>query len=252
MKARSLTFKFLAIAILAMFAVLAIAQDTTKTEVTKEQASQSYQVEKGEVVYVSGNEVVVRMQDGTIRSVTAPEGATATVDGKVIAVKDLRPGMKLQRTITTTTTPELVTTIRTIQGKVWQVSAPKTVILTLPDGQNKKYNVPKDQVFMIDGKEMTVFDLKKGMNVTATVLTQMPQTAVAHEKAVTGQMPPPPETPAIQGALLIESPSPAKVEVAQTEPVKKLPKTGSVLPLIGLLGLGSSMLGLGIRKFRTK
>ena len=254
MKARSLTFTLLAIAILALFAVVAIAQDTTKTQVTKEQSVQAYQVERGEVVYVSGNEVVVRTQDGEIRTVTVPEGATATVDGKVITLKDLRPGMKLQRTITTTTTPELVTTIRTIQGTVWHVNAPKTVILTLPDGQNKKYNVPKDQKFMIEGKELTVFELKKGMKLTATVLTQVPQTVVAHEKKVTGQLPPPPETPAMQGALLIESPTPAKVEIAKTEtqPLKKLPKTGSFLPLIGLLGLGSSLLGLGIRSFRTK
>jgi hypothetical protein len=84
--------------------------------------------------------------------------------------------MKLQRTIVTTATPRTVTTVRTIQGKVWQVSAPNSVILTLPDNTNKQYRIPKDQKFMIDGREVTAFELKKGMNVSATVLTAVPET----------------------------------------------------------------------------
>jgi hypothetical protein len=249
MKGKSISIKLLAVAILALFAVVAIAQDTTQTQVTADQSSHSAKVARGEVVYVSGNEVVVRMESGEIRNLTVPDGATATVDGKTITVKDLRPGMKLQKTITTTTTPETVTTIRTIQGKVWQVIAPKTVILTLPDGTNKKYNVPKDQVFKIDGQDKTVFELQKGMNVTATVLTRVPRTAIAQEQAVTGKMPVPPATPEIQGALLIEDAAPAKVEVAQNE--TKLPKTASNLPLIGLLGIGFLLVGVGFRRFQN-
>jgi hypothetical protein len=235
------------------------AQDTTKTTVKKEAASHQAQVERGEVVYVSGNEVVVRMENGEIRHFTAPEGARATVDGKELSVHELKPGMKLQRTITTTTTPKLVTTVRTIQGKVFSVNPPLSVILSMPEGGTKQYKIPKDQKFMIDGQEKTAFALKKGMNITATVITQVPETVVEQQKKVTGSAPPPPATPKMEGAMLLEdapkaaaAPAPtAAPQAAAPEPAaKKLPKTGSVVPLVGLLGLFSLFLSFGVRMLR--
>lgn len=236
MKSNTSKYWLLVAAMVCIVALAAIAQDTSKTTVTQGQATNEAQVEKGEVVYVSGNNLVVKMEDGEVRHITVPEGAKATVDGKEISIKDVKPGMVLQRTITTTTTPETVTTVRTIQGKVWHVNPPVSVILTLPDNTNKTYKVPKDQKFMIDGKEATVWDLKKGMNISATVLTEVPQTMVAQQREVTGKMPAPPEMPPEQGALLIESSAPAPV-VAAAAPAPKLPKTGSIMPLLGMFGL---------------
>ena len=233
-----------------------LAQETSKTEVSQGLASKQFQVERGEVIYVSGNDIVVRMENGEVRHATVPDSARATVDGKELSVHELKPGMKLQRTIVTTTTPRFVTTIRTVQGKVFHVNAPGTVILTLADNTNKQYKVPKDQKFMIDGQEKTVFDLRKGMNVSATVVTQVPETVVAQQRKVTGSAPPPPATPQIEGALLIEeAPLPAPKQVASAAPApepapKKLPKTGSELPLIGLLGLLCSSLSIGMRMLR--
>jgi hypothetical protein len=238
-----------------VFAVAMLAQDTTKTQTTTGAASKQFKVERGEVVYVQGNDLVVKMENGDIRSVTVPDSARATVDGKELSVHDLKPGMKLQRTIVTTATPRTVTTVRTISGKVWQVSPPNTVILTLPDNTNKQYRIPKDQKFMIDGQEKTAFELKKGMNVSATVLTAVPETVVAEQRKVTGSAPPPPPTPPIQGALLIETPAPAPApaQVAAAEPAPaKLPKTASALPLIGLLGLLCSGLSVGMRMLRSR
>lgn len=230
--------------------VMINAQETTTTTSTTGPASHQIAVERGEIVYISGNEVVVRMENGEIREFTAAPGATAIVDGKKITIADAKPGMKLERTITTTTTPRTVTTIRTIHGKVWHVNAPKSVILTLPDGQNKQYNVPKDQKFMINGAEKTVFELRKGMIVNATVLVSVPETVVAQEKRLTGKMPPPPPTPPMESAILIEQPAP--VQVAEAEAPAKLPKTGSEVPLLGLFGIlslaGSGLLSLLKRK----
>jgi LPXTG-motif cell wall-anchored protein len=243
---------------LAMLAAIAflgvamstLAQDTSQTTTTEHhgQASKTVDVEQGEVVYVSGNDLVLKMADGEIRHVTAPAGATAVVDGKTITIKDVVPGMKLQRTITTTTTPQTVTTVRTIQGKVWFVQAPSRIILTLPDNTNKEYKVPKNQVFMVNGEKKTVWDIRKGMNISATVLTEVPQTAVAHEKQVSGSMPAPPPIPPMEGVLLIESAAPATPAMVAEAAPAKLPQTGSSLPLIGLLGIlslaGSLSLGL--------
>src|ERR1700745_577973 len=83
------------------FAAAMMAQETSKTTETKGAASHQVQVERGEVVYVSGNDLVVRMENGEVRHVTAPDSARATVDGKELSVHELKPGMKLARTITT-------------------------------------------------------------------------------------------------------------------------------------------------------
>jgi hypothetical protein len=237
------------------FASAMLSQETSKTETKQGPGSSQVQVERGEVVYVSGNELVVKMESGEVRHVTVPDSARATVDGKQLSVHELKPGMKLQRTITTTTTPKTVTTVRTVSGKVWQVSAPNSVILTLADGTNKQYKIPKGQKFMIDGQEKTAFDLRKGMNVSATVVTAVPETVVAQQRSVTGSAPPPPPTPPAEGALLIETPAPAPVAAAPAPsapepPPTSLPKTGSVIPLIGLLGLLCSGLSIGLRMLR--
>jgi hypothetical protein len=226
------------------------AQDTSATTVMHGPASHQHQIERGEVVYVSGNDLVVRLDDGELRHVVVPDSARATVDGKELSVHELQPGMKLQRTITTVTVPQEVTTVRTIEGRVWHVSAPHSVILQLPDNSTKQYTVPQGQEFMINGEKKTVFDLRKGMNVSATVITQEPVTAVEQHTKVTGSMPAPPATPPMVGVLLIETAPPAAPapEVASAEPAPaQLPKTGSLLPLVGLLGLLCLGSGLGVR-----
>ena len=257
--ARKSVYRLLAIgAVCLAFAVVMMAQETSKTTEKKGPASKQVQVEQGEVVYVSGNDLVVKMENGEVRHITVPDSARATVDGKELSVHDLKPGMKLQRTITTTTTPKLVTTVRTVQGKVFHVSPPSSVILTLADGTNKQYKVPKDQKFMIDGQQKTVFDLRKGMNVSATAVTQVPETVVVQTRKATGSAPPPPPTPQMEGAMLFEeapqvaaaAPAPAPQAAAPEPAPKKLPKTGSMVPLVGLLGLFSFFLSFGIRTCR--
>jgi hypothetical protein len=257
MNLRSLTVVLLLV--LACTSLVLMAQDVTKKE-TKAAgpAEKTVKVERAEVVYVSGNDVVVKMETGEVRHITVPEGKTALVDGKEITVKDLKAGMKLQKTVTTTTIPQTVTTMRTIQGKVWSVQPPNSVILTLPDNTNKKYNIPKNQKFMVGGEEKTAFDLKKGMSISATVLVQTPVTKASIAAAVTGTAPV--EVPAqVEPTLLIEAPAPApKAEAAPAptpapaaEPApQKLPKTGSLIPLLGLLGLLSCSLSLGLGAIR--
>jgi LPXTG-motif cell wall-anchored protein len=245
-----------------VFAVAMLAQETSKTETKAGPASKNVQVERGEVVYVSGNELVVKMENGEVRHFpNIPESARATVDGKELSIHELKPGMKLQRTITTTTTPRTVTTVRAVQGKVWQVSPPNSVILTLADGSNKQYKIPKGQKFMIEGQEKTAFELKKGMNVSVTAMTTVPETVVAEQRRTTGSAPPPPPTPPIQGALLIETPLPAPTQTAMAAapapaaaepPPARLPKTGSGMPLVGLLGLLCSGLAVGVRMLRRR
>jgi hypothetical protein len=229
----------------------AIAQDTTQTTTSSGQATKETQVRSGEVVYVSGNDLVVKTDDGQVKHFTVPEGATATVDGQQMSVHDLKPGMKLQQTITTTTTPETVKTVRTIKGKVWHVQPPVSVILKLPDGTNKQYKIPKDQKFDVNGQQVDAWHLKKGMNVTATAITETPENVVAQTKTTTGEMPAPPPAPATppqQGVLLVEvEEPPAPTQTAQAT----LPQTAGFLPLIGLVGAFALGLGLKLNSVRT-
>jgi hypothetical protein len=242
-------------AVLLAIAFTARAQVQTQTKVEHGPAEQAVKVERGEVVYVSGNDLVVKMENGEIRHFpNVPDSKTVTVDGKELTVHDLKPGMKLQRTSVTSTTPRMITTVKTVTGKVFHVTPPNSVILTMEDGTNQSFKIPKGQKFTINGKETDAFGLKKGMNVSATAITEVPETVVSHEARITGTMPPPPEPPKADVPILIvvmRAPA-APVETAAAEPApEKLPKTGSYLPLFGLLGALSIALALGLKAVRA-
>src|SRR5215475_14803270 len=94
------------------------AQVQTATDTAAGASTHEVKVVNATVVAVSGNDVVVKMEDGTLRHIAnVPDSARATVDGKEVGVHDLVPGMKLQKTITTTTTPKVITTTKTVTGK---------------------------------------------------------------------------------------------------------------------------------------
>jgi LPXTG-motif cell wall-anchored protein len=234
------------------------AQDTSESTTQKGAATYDTSTKSGTVVYVSGNDLVVKGDNGVVKHFTVPDSQMFTVNGQQVNVHQLKVGTHLTQTITTRTVPETVTTVRTIEGKVWYVNPPSTVILTLPDNTNKEYKVPKGQMFMINGKQQSVFHLKKGMNVSATVVTEEPTTVVTQKQSVAGVAPPPPPAPAqpmpdTVAVLLIESPNPAPqpTQTAAAEPAPKaLPKTGSEWPLVGLLGLFSLGAGALTRRVR--
>ena len=226
------------------------AQVQTKTSTTGQKASVVTKVDRGEVVYVSGNDLVVKMEDGTIRHLAnVPESARATVDGQQLGIHDLKVGMKLQRTITTTTVSKVITTVKTVTGKVWMVNPPNTVILTLEDGKNQQFKIPNNQKFNIDGQMVDAWGLKKGMTISATKIVETPLDVVSQTRKVTGSSPPPPPPPPPADAPILvveEAPAPAQVAQAPAE----LPKTGTELPLIGLLGFLSLASSLGLRAVR--
>ncbi len=232
------------------------AQVQTDTTTTHGAASHDVKVERGTVVAVSGNNLVVKAEDGTMRDFNnVSESVRVTVDGKQLGIHDLKPGMVLQRTITTTTTPKVITTTQTVTGKVWHVNPPSSVILTMENGENQQFKVPNGQKFNIDGKDTDVWGLKKGMKVSATKVVEVPETVVTQQRALTGTAPTPPAPPAPDQPILIvmAAPTPAPAAPAP-EPVAKaeLPKTGSILPLVGLLGLLSLVSSFGLRVLRAK
>jgi hypothetical protein len=230
-----------------LLSVPMMAQVQTETTTKPGQPTVETTVERGEVVYVSGNDLVVKMEDGQIRNFpNVPESARVTVNGQQLSIHDLKPGMKLERTITTTTTPQTVTTVKQVTGRIWQVRPPHSVTLTLEDGTKEQFNIPDGQKFNVNGQEVDAFGLKKGMNISATKIVTVPEQVVSQQRKVTGEMPPPPPTEAMQGPVLIvvektvQPAQPAQVaeaQPAQAQPApQKLPQTASELPLIGLVG----------------
>jgi hypothetical protein len=193
------------------FAFPGKAQVKTETKVEKGLASQTVMIETAEVVYISGNDLIVKTDDGELRHFpNVPDDTTVTIAGKELTVHDLKPGMKLQRTTITTTTPQMITTVKTVAGKVWRISPPNSVVLTLEDGTNQSFNIPKGQKFTVNGQETDAWGLKEGMNISATVVTETPETVVSQEVKRTGSIPIPKPEPPRQGATLLIILAPVK------------------------------------------
>src|SRR6516164_9785744 len=207
------TYKVL-LAAFSLSVVLALnvnAQVKTETKVEEGLVSQTVKVETGEVVYVSGNDLIVKTDDGMLRHFpNVPDDKTVTVGGKELTIHDLKPGMKLQRTTVTTTIPRMITTVRTVTGKVWSVSPPNSVILTLEDGTNQSFNIPTGQKFNVNGQETDAWGLKQGMNISATAVTETPETVVSQKVVRKGTLPSPTPQLPTEGALLFSSGAPAK------------------------------------------
>jgi hypothetical protein len=268
---RILTGPSAVIAAFTMFGMIATAQQqmpqTTK-EVIKGNPAIKTEKLHGTVEYVEGNTLVVRMSDGGIREFNVPEVRKFIIDGREVTVHDLKPGTKLNASVTTTRTPVIERTTTVGTGTVWWVAG-QTVILTLPNGENREYKVNSNYKFNVDGnKEATVAHLRKGMRVSAQKIVEEPRTEIASDTVVTGQAPPPPPAPRVAVTQVPPEPAPRQ-EVAQARPAPapaaapapapvneareqpapaRLPATGSNLPLMGVLGVLFIFAGLSLRR----
>jgi hypothetical protein len=161
---------------------------TTKESIKSEASVTTAQLH-GRVEYVEGNHLVVRMTNGNIREFDVPESRRFTIDGRDLTVHDLKPGTKLSATVTTTTTPVTDRTTTVGTGTVWWVAG-KTVIITLPNGENRTYKVADNFKFSVEGnKTANVYDLRKGMKVSAQRIVEEPRTEIVSNTVVTGQAP---------------------------------------------------------------
>jgi len=236
-------------------AVTATAQmpQTTSEKVVSGAATTTTEKLSGEVVKVEGNTLVVKMSNGELRTFShIPDAKTATIDGKEVGVRDLQPGTQLTSTVTRTMTPVTVRTTTVGTGKVWFVVS-NTVILTLPNGENRQYTVKPDYKFMVDGKPAAVSDLRQGMTVSAEKIVEEPSVDFATNSKVTGHVP-----GAATAAAGAGSAGGAKSgaaggagEAAPAAPAK-LPKTASPVPLTALLGLLLVSGSFAVRKLRQQ
>ena len=127
---------------------------------------------------VDGNRLVYRDQRGT-HEITVPDDFRMKVDGKQMAVKELKPGMKGTATVTTTTTITPVTVTEVKQAVV--VSAtPTSVLIRGADGVQRRFTQSEldkrgIEIFK-DGQLVRVSQLNPGDQLTATIVSSEPPT----------------------------------------------------------------------------
>ena len=167
------------------------AQETTTASSKPTALTQVVKVDTAQVVYVSGDDVVLKDADGRLLLLAVPAGTPLIVDGKPTTLKELTPGTTLAHVQARSVVESEVTTVTQIDGEVFQVTPPKYVTLKLGDGTVKRYEIPKQATFQVNGKTATAFELKKGMKISATAVTTQGVNTHSAKAAIVGQTPPP-------------------------------------------------------------
>ena len=216
--------------------------------------SSSTDVKKFEVIAVDGNDLVVRLPEGT-RQINVPPGFVFTVNGKPLSVSDLIPGMSGTATITTTTTVTPVTVTEVKSGTVALVSGTAVYVRT-PEGVRLFTQSELDKrgvKIFVDGKPRAVSELHEGNRLTATIVTTKPPSIVTEKEvqatlakaappAAAAAAPAPRPAPVPSTAAQTGAPaSPAQQPVATT--ARRLPSTARSLPTMALAGLALLAIG---------
>ena len=214
---------------------------------TGAQAQTTVDTKNFEVIAVDGNTLVYRDQNGT-QEITVPNDFRFTVDGKQMAVGELKPGMKGTATVTTTTTvkPVVVTDVK--EGEVLRASDLSMTVRT-PDGNTRRFTqgeINKRGIeIMKDGKAVRIADLKKGDKLSAVIITSGPP-VVLTEKEVQAVLAEPAEAAAAPTAaaapMAAAQPAPAG---ATSAPPPAAPKA-AMAPTPEASGMGLTWIWIAI------
>jgi LPXTG-motif cell wall-anchored protein len=201
-------------------------------------AAETIEIRNGVVLGVHGNILTVRGPEG-VKQFAVPEDFKFNMDGRMLSVYDLKAGMPIAAKITTTETAVDMTTTEVKQAKVIHTIGTAFAVKTT-DGQTKKFSskdIEKRRIVIFkDGKQISPYDLKKGDNISATVVTELPPQIITDtEIEAFVAMPPQPKPVMV-----------ARVQRTPPPPPRQLPKTASRLPWLGLAGLISLALGAGL------
>ncbi len=240
---RSLSRLVLAAALIALTATVSVAQTTTETK-------------KFEVIAVDGSQLVVRLPEGT-KELTVPADFRFNVDGRMLSVGELRPGMAGTATITTRTTSVPVTVTEVKNGTVMRTMGTSVIVRT-EDGIKmfSQGDIDKRGVrIMRDGRLAQISDLRTNDRLSAVIVTSMPP-KILTEKEVDVALAPSAGSGSRAAAAPAAAPASASAaspaQSASASPARTLPKTASPLPLVGLLGLASLVGGLSLTAVRRR
>ena len=135
----------------------------------------SSQTKTFEVLAVDGNQLVVKLPEGT-RELTVADDFRFTVNGQQLSVHELKAGMKGTATITTRTTVTPVTVTEVKNGTVMQATGSSIIVRTAEGFKSfSQGDIDKRGVkIMREGKPATVSDFHSGDVLTATIITSKP------------------------------------------------------------------------------
>ena len=151
-------------ALVCLTAAAAPAQTTTTSETKKFQ-----------IISVDGNTLVVKLPEGT-REMAVADDFRFNVEGKMLSVQELRPGMSSTATITTrtTVTPVVVTEVK--NGTVMQNLG--TSILVRTESGIKMFSQAdidkRGMKIWREGKLAEISDFRANDKLTATIVTTKP------------------------------------------------------------------------------
>jgi hypothetical protein len=168
---------------------------TTSTQMGQPHTKTTTNTISGTIVSVDGDNVVVRDSAGEFKEYAIPDGFKFHMDGRDLGVADLKPGMPVKATFTTsvTTTPVTVTDIR--KGEVAFVSG-ETLVVHGPNGYRSFTQQQLDQRHVklqnAQGQEISVSALRPGDLVTAVIVTDEPPKVVTEREVKAMVQPAPP------------------------------------------------------------
>ena len=151
-------------ALVCLTAAAAPAQTTTTSETKKFQ-----------VISVDGNTLVVKLPEGT-REMAVADDFRFNVDGKMLSVQELKPGMTGTATITTKTTVTPVTVTEVKNGTVMQ-NLGTSILVRTDDGMKmfSQADIDKRGIkIRRDGKLAEISDFRANDKLTATIVTTKP------------------------------------------------------------------------------
>jgi hypothetical protein len=188
------------------------------------------------VLAVDGNNIVVRDERGT-NMYAVPDDFRFKVNGKPMAAKELKPGMKGEAVVTTKTTINPVTVTEVREATV--VSAtPTSMLVRGSDGVQRRFtqsDLDKRGIEMIkDGRVVRISQLNPGDQLSATIITREPPTfeRQVDVKTAEAKMEPDPAkaapaaapaAPAATPAPPAATPAAAPTTVASTTPAPAAP-----------------------------
>ena len=232
-------------ALVCVAAATALAQTTTSSE------TKNFQV-----LSVDGNRLVVRLPEGT-RELSVPDDFRFNVDGKMLSVHQLKPGMAGSATITTRTAVTPVTVTEVKNGTVLQ-TAGNSIIVRTDEGIKMftQADVDKRGVrIMREGKPAEITDFRANDRLSAIIITTMPPRVLTEKEvqATLAGAPPPASAPLPSTSRQAAAARPRTAQATSGAAPTHLPKTASSLPAVGLAGLVSLAAGLGLtlRRRRT-
>jgi hypothetical protein len=238
-------------------AIVCVAAAVTQAQ----QTSTASETKSFEVLAVDGNQLIVRLPEGT-KELTVADDFRFIVNGQPLSVRELKAGMKGTATITTRTTVTPVTVTEIKSGTVVARSGSNLIVRTAEGVRMfTQGEVDKRGVKIVRaGKPAQLSDFREGDKLSATIITSMPPRVMTEQEvratvptasAAAAGAPPASATRASSTASpRSSSASTQSASAAPSQSARTLPRTASSWPWVALASVILLVVGLSLAIMR--